>query len=247
MGRPGGAGTFLDRRLNWPDCRNTRDLGGLPRVGGVTRSGVIIRSDNVSSLTPEGIQAMWEYGVKAVIDLRSEGEIAKHPSPFEPVDYGPLYLHVPVIDDAFADELSQVPSMRDRYRMILDERQEAVGDVVKTIARVDGPLVFHCFAGKDRTGLVAALVLSIAGVEREAIAADYAETDLQMATRYEEWIAAAAPDRVEAMRDELRCPPEWMHAALDHVDSLWGGVEPYLVGAGVRPGDFSHLKVKLAG
>ena len=237
----------MDRRLDWPDCRNTRDLGGLPCAGGVTRSGVIIRSDNVSSLNPEGIQAMWEYGVKAVVDLRSEGEIAKHPNLFAPVDYGPLYLHVPVIDDAFADELGQVPSMLDRYRLILDRRQKALGAAVKTIARVDGPLVFHCFAGKDRTGLVAALLLSIAGVDREAIAADYAETDIHMAPRYEEWIAAATPDRVEAMRDELRCPPEWMHAALDHVEMQWGGVEPYLAGAGVRPADFSHLKAKLAG
>jgi protein-tyrosine phosphatase len=233
--------------LDWPDCRNTRDLGGLPCANGVTRSGVIVRSDNVGSLTTEGIRSMWEYGIKAVLDLRSEGEIAKRPSPFEPADYGPLYLHVPLIDDAFADALGSVTAMPDRYLMMLDQRQEAIGDIMKTIARVDGPLVVHCYAGKDRTGLVAALLLSLAGVDRDAIAADYAETDEQLASRYEEWLADAAPDRVEAMRDELRCPPEWMLGALDHVTEMWGGIPQYLAGGGVRPSDLVRLTAKLAG
>ncbi len=144
---------------------------------------MIVRSDNVSSLTTDGIRAMWEYGITAVIDLRSEGEIAKRPSPFEPADYGPLYLHAPLVDDAFAGTLAQVSAMPDRYQMMLDCRQEAIGDIMKTIARVDGPLVFHCFAGKDRTGLIAAMLLSLAGADRDAIAADYSATDEQLASR----------------------------------------------------------------
>jgi protein-tyrosine phosphatase len=212
-----------------------------------TRSGVIVRSDNVASLTTDGIQAMWEYGVQAVIDLRSPGEVARRPSPFEPAGYGPLYLHVPVVDDAFADELAGTPAMPDRYVMILDRRQESVARAVSTIARVDGPVVFHCFAGKDRTGLVAAILLSLAGVSRAAIGADYAETDLQMASRYEEWLAAAPPERLDSMRDELRCPPEWIIAALDHVRETWGGVEPYLAAGGLELGDLDRLRTKLGG
>ena len=208
---------------------------------------MIVRSDNVSSLTTEGIRAMWEYGVKAVLDLRSDGEIATRPSPFEPADYGPLYLHVALLDDEFADGLAKVPAMDDRYRVILDGRGEAFAQVMTTIARVDAPLVFHCFAGKDRTGLVAALLLSLAGVEDTAIAADYAQTDDQMASRYAEWLAAAPPDRVDSMRDELRCPPEWMLGALSHVRERWGGVEQYLAAGGVAASDVVRLKVKLAG
>ena len=208
---------------------------------------MIVRSDNVSSLTTDGIRAMWEYGITAVLDLRSEGEIAKRPSPFAPADYGPLYLHVPLVDDAFADTLAQVTAMPDRYLMMVDHRQEAIGDIMKTIARVDGPLVVHCFAGKDRTGLIAAMLLALAGASRDAIAADYAATDGQLASRYDEWIAAAPPDRVEAMRDELRCPPEWMLGALDHATELWGGVPQYLEACGVRPSDLVRLRAKLAG
>jgi protein tyrosine/serine phosphatase len=241
------AASSPDRRLDWPDCRNTRDLGGLPCATGFTRSGVIVRSDNVASLTTDGIRAMWEYGVKAVLDLRSEQEIAKRPSPFEPADYGPLYLHVPLLDDEFADRLATVPSMSERYRVMLDERGPAFAQVMTTIARVDAPLVFHCFAGKDRTGLVAALLLSLAGVADAAIAADYAQTDEQLASRYAEWLAAAPPERVDAMRDELRCPPEWMLGALGHVNERWGGVEQYLAAGGVAASDMLRLKVKLAG
>jgi protein-tyrosine phosphatase len=213
----------------------------------VTNSGSLIRADNVSSLNTAGIQAMWDYGVKAVLDLRSEQEIAKFPSPFVPADYGPLYLHVPLVDDAFADELAKTPAMAERYRLMLDHRSDALGQIFKTIARVDGPLVFHCFAGKDRTGLVAAMLLSVAGVHQDAIGADYAQTDVQLAGRYQEWLASAPPERVESMRDELRCPPEWMLGALDHMDRKWGGVEPYLAAAGVGESDVAHLKSKLTG
>jgi len=241
------SGGVANRNLDWPDCRNARDLGGLPCATGLTRSGVIVRSDNVSSLTTDGIRAMWDYGIKAVLDLRSEGEIAKRPSPFEPADYGPLYLHMPLVDDAFADTLGQVTAMPDRYLMMLDQRQEAIGDIMKTIARVDGPLVFHCFAGKDRTGLIAAMLLSLAGADRDAIGVDYAATDEQLASRYEEWIAGAPADRVEAMRHELRCPPGWMLGALDHVTEMWGGIPQYLESCGVRPSDLVRLRAKLAG
>jgi protein-tyrosine phosphatase len=235
------------RRLDWPDCRNTRDLGGLPCATGLTRPGLVVRSDNISSLNTAGIHAMWEYGIKAVLDLRSELEIAKSPSPFEPVDYGPTYLHVPLVDDDLGDRLATTPSTPDRYRMMVDFRQQAFGRIFTTIARVDGPLVFHCFAGKDRTGVVAAMVLSLAGVERGAIAADYAETDAHLAGKYREWLAAAAPERVEAMRDELRCLPEWILSTLDHVYRRWGGVEPYLVAGGARPADIARVRDKLAG
>jgi protein tyrosine/serine phosphatase len=207
----------------------------------------MVRSDNVASLTADGVQAMWDYGVKGVVDLRSDQEIARRPSPFEPADYGPRYLHVPLVDDDFADRLSSVSSMADRYRLMLDHRQDAIASIMTNISRVDGPVVFHCFAGKDRTGLVAALLLRLVEVEADAIGADYAETDAQLAERYAEWIAAAPPDRVDAMRDELRCPPEWMLGAIDHVQERWGGVEPYLAAGGLEPSDVHRLKVRLAG
>jgi protein-tyrosine phosphatase len=129
---------------------------------------------------------------------------------------------------------------------MVDRRQAAVGTIFAAIAGAEGPVLFHCFAGKDRTGLVAAMILSLAGVEPEAIGADYAETDAQLATRYTEWLAKAAPDRLAQMRNELRCPPEWMLRTLEHVEHTWGGVESYLETAGVPSDNIDRLSAKLA-
>jgi protein-tyrosine phosphatase len=129
---------------------------------------------------------------------------------------------------------------------MIDRRQAALGKIFDAIARADGPLLFHCFAGKDRTGLVAAMLLSLAGVEPAAIGDDYAETDVQLATRYAQWLAKASPDRREQMQDELRCPPEWMLRTLDYVERRWGGVDSYLEAAGVSPSGIDRLSAKLA-
>ena len=226
--------------------------------------GVMIRSDNVASLTPDGRQAMIDYGVTTVIDLRSESEVKGSPGPpfseFQSVSplslqgtepgrgarsSMPVHRHLPLIDDATAPVLNQAPTMPERYILMLESRQGGMGAIFDAIAAADGPVLFHCFAGKDRTGLVAAMMLSIAGVESEAIGADYAETDLQLAGRYEEWLANASPGRLESMRNELRCPPEWILSTLDHVDKKWGGVEGYLEAAGLPSSTIARLQSRL--
>jgi protein-tyrosine phosphatase len=249
------------RRLDWPDCRNTRDLGGLPARRGITRGGVLIRSDNVASLTPAGRQAMIDYGIKTVIDLRAESERIGSPGPpfsqFQSVspvapaqteagNIDPVFLHRPLVDDETVPFLNEAATMPDRYKLMLDRCQAALGAIFNAMARAEGPVLFHCFAGKDRTGLVAAMMLSLADVESEAIGADYAETDTQLATRYAEWLAKASPERLEEMRDELRCPPEWMLGTLEYADQTWGGVESYLEAAGVAPADIDRLSAKLS-
>jgi protein tyrosine/serine phosphatase len=252
----------MSRRLNWPDCQNTRDLGGLPlRAGGVTRTGVLVRSDNLANLIPAGRQSMIDYGIKTVIDLRAESEIKGAPGPpfskFQtntPVSppapelqaIVPTYRNLPLVDDEIAFVLNEAPTMPDRYRVMIDRRQVALGTIFNAIAEAGGPVLFHCFAGKDRTGLVAAMMLSLAGVEPEAIGADYAETDTHLATRYTEWLAKANPDRLEEMRAELRCPPEWMLSTLEHVEQRWGGVSSYLEVAGVSPANIDRLTAMLA-
>ncbi len=218
----------------------------------------MIRSDNVASLTPEGRQAMIDYGVTTVIDLRSEAEVKGSPgppfsefqstSPLSPEGSTlgtPAYRNLPLIDDATAPILNQAPTMPERYVLMLEHRQRGMGAIFDVIAAADGPVLFHCFAGKDRTGLVAAMMLSLAGVEPEAIGADYAETDLQLAGRYEEWLAKASPERLQSMRDELRCPPEWMLSTLDYVNHKWGGVEGYLEAAGLPSSTIARLHSKL--
>jgi protein-tyrosine phosphatase len=252
---------MMTRNLDWPDCRNTRDLGGIPARGGVTRSKVLIRSDNVGSLTPAGRQAMIDYGITTVIDLRAESERAGSPGPpfsnfqsTSPVaslvregeGNGPAILPLALIDDATVPALNAAATMPDRYRLMLDRCQPALGAIFNAIAEAEGPVLFHCFAGKDRTGLVAAMLLSLSGVEDEAIGADYAETDTQLANRYVEWLSKASPGRLEEMRAELRCPPAWMLGTLEYAEQRWGGLESYLESAGVSPANIDRLSAKLS-
>jgi protein-tyrosine phosphatase len=220
-----------------------------------------VRSDNLASLTAAGRRAMIDYGIATVIDLRAESELKGSPGPpfsdfqsTEPIisrhlereGDAPVYVNLPLVDDEVAFVLNEAPTMPDRYKVMIDRRQAALGKIFDAIARADGPLLFHCFAGKDRTGLVAAMLLSLAGVEPEAIGGDYAETDVQLACRYAEWLAKASAARAEQMRDELRCPAEWMLNTLDYVENTWGGVDSYLEAAGVSPAAIDRLSAKLA-
>jgi protein-tyrosine phosphatase len=236
---------IANRRLDWPDCQNTRDLGGLPRQGGVTRMGVLVRSDSIAHLTPVGREAMVAYGVTTVIDLRTDGELLRAPNPCAD-NAGPVYRHLPLIDDSMMLGLGEASGMFERYLWMLDGRPEAFRPIFETVAAAEGGVVFHCFAGKDRTGLVAAMLLSIAGVPDGAIATDFAETDAQLALRYQEWLAAAAPERRSEMREELSCPPDRILGVLDHLKQRWGGVHGYMEAAGMSVTTIDQLSAKLA-
>jgi hypothetical protein len=247
------------RRLDWPDCRNVRDLGGLPRPGGVTRGSVFVRSDCTANLTPQGQEAMRAFGVALVIDLRTSAELKRAPSPLSPRPIGerarvrgviqhraPAYVNLPLIDDALMARLDHAPDMLGRYLMMVEDSRPAMRAIFERLATAEGATLVHCFAGKDRTGIVAAMMLELAGVPRESIAADFAESEAQLADRFEEWVAAAAPERREIVRDDLRCPPDRILGLLDHLDSRWGGVAGYLDAAGVAPARIDRLGSMLA-
>ena len=206
---------------------------------------MLIRSDHLGHLTDPGREAMRAYGVATVIDLRSPGEVSRDPV-LAARDGGVRYVHEPLIDDANMNNIGDAGNMLERYLMIIEKRHDAFRDVFQRVAEAEGGVLFHCFAGKDRTGLVAAMLLDLAGVPREHIAADYAETDLQLANQYEAWIKEAEPDKREAFRDELQCPPERILGVLDHLHQKWGGVQGYLEASGMTPADIDRLSTKLA-
>lgn len=226
-------------------CQNIRDLGGLRRRDGFTRVGAVIRSDCLTNLTVEGREAMRAYGVTTVIDLRSAGELLDTPSPLAIEGGGAVYLHRELVDDANMNDIGDAGSMLDRYLFIVNTRPRAFRSVFEALADADGAVLFHCFAGKDRTGLVAALLLALAGVDAAEIAADYGETDVQLATQYERWIETAAPERRAAFVDELRCPPERILGVIEHIDRRWGGVASYLEAAGMSPSAIDRASAKL--
>ena len=90
------------------------------------------------------------------------------------------------------------------------------------------------------------MLLALAGVSPEVIAADYGETDVQLASQYEIWINEAEPDRREAFREELRCPPERILGVLDHLDKRWGGVADYLEASGMAAAEIERVGKRLS-
>jgi protein-tyrosine phosphatase len=207
--------------------------------------GVLVRSDSIAHLTAAGREALTAYGVTTVIDLRTDGEVARVPNPFAG-GTGPVYRHVPMIDDSMMVELGAASGMFERYLMMLEARPAAFRGIFEAVAGAEGPAVFHCYAGKDRTGLVAAMLLSLAGVPDDAIASDLAETDAPLAIRYQEWIDAAAPERRSEMREEFRCPPDRILGVLEHLTKKWGGVPAYLEASGMKRYGIDRLEEKLA-
>lgn len=163
---------------------NLRDLGGLPVAGGFTRAGVLLRSDDVSVMPSAFAQQMIDDGVRQVIDLRSAGEALKTgrgPLTVPGVNYHHLALMASV--DAPRDigrellSTSATPRQVGAWYANLVEtqaRQLALG--VTLVAMAEGATVFHCAAGKDRTGVFAAVVLSALGASEATITADYAVT-----------------------------------------------------------------------
>jgi protein-tyrosine phosphatase len=234
----------VTRALPWPECWNTRDLGGLPLRGGLTRPRVLIRSDELTHLNALGLEALKQYGVTAILDLRSAGELERRPSPFAD-QVAAAYIHRELIDDANMTQIGDEQDMFDRYLFIVERRPFAFRGIFEALADAEGTVLFHCFAGKDRTGLVAAMLLELAGVADEDIAADYGETDVQLERQYAAWVAEAPPERRAAYLNELRCPPDRIVGVLEHLRRRWGGVAGYLEAAGMRPGAIDRVASRL--
>ena len=195
---------------------------------------------------------MSAYGVTTVIDLRSNSE---RDGTFDPRFPRPVahqvqadgvrYLHHQLVDDASLRGLGEATNMFERYLVMLNTRQAAFREIFSSIAEADGGLLFHCFAGKDRTGLIAGMLLALAGVPPDQIAADFGETDVQLAAQYEKWISLAPAEKVDELRDELRCPPERILGVLDFLQTRWGGVAGYLESAGVPAAEIDQLTTRL--
>ena len=167
---------------------NARDLGGLAATDGrKIRRHRLIRADALNNLTAAGIEKLRDYGLSTVIDLRTETERNEKPDPAVP---GAAILHIPIFEEETAGitrekdsaaKMNSVPDMSRLYRhMVSDDHSVAqLSKVIKAIMAVkDGCVLFHCTAGKDRTGLVAMLLLGILGVSDEDILEDYIYTNV---------------------------------------------------------------------
>ena len=241
-----------NRTLAWDACLNIRDLGGYPIAnGGVTRWGTLLRGDTLTRLSCTGRAALIDYGVRTIIDLRSPGEIATDRHPFAESSSGIAYHSLPLFadhDPQNADWISTAYSLAEVYEVTLAQSQDRITNVLRTIATADsGTVLFHCHAGKDRTGLIAMFLLAIAGVPDQAIIADYALSDQNLALLHNEILARFAdqPERQQQLERLLRTNPEYMHTTLQLLRERHGGSLSYLSSAGLTMPEIDLLRQRL--
>jgi protein-tyrosine phosphatase len=250
-----GAVAALGRSLAWDGCFNVRDLGGLQTAaGGRTRHGAVVRSDNVRRLTERGWESALAHGVRRVVDLRFENEEPGEPDAHEGVEvfshplHGP---HRPEDTEAFELRMSEAddiaPVFTAGYIRMLG-RTDRVGAAVAAVADANPEhcVVVHCFAGKDRTGLVSAILLSLVGVPDEVVAGDYAASDPGVSRLCRSWFTSAGSAAERELRQRIcRSPVESMLGVLAWLRERAGGSEGYLREAGLDVQQIERLRLRL--
>jgi protein tyrosine/serine phosphatase len=232
-----------ERTLSWDGCVNVRDLGGHPTEDGrTTRFGAVIRADSIRQLSDAGWAALLDHGVSRIVDLRFHSELELD----EPRDVDVEVVHIPILPELDDPEWAEIDPIGDAqpdalgstravYLEFLERRRPQFGEALEAIALApEGAVVVHCFGGKDRTGLVVALLLRLVGVDLEAIGADYALSGHNLRDVTAAWIAKAEDDLERERRTRIgKAPAEAMVQVLEELERRYGGVRGYLREAGL--------------
>jgi protein-tyrosine phosphatase len=254
--------------MAWIDLEgavNVRDVGGMPTAdGGEVVYRRLLRSENLQELTAADIALLVdELGVTTVVDLRSTRELmTEGPAPLDTVD-GVQHAHHPVLKEfldasdtvaaallltAQQEDADRYPDnlMTGHYLGYLENRPEEVVGALRSIVAAPGAAIVHCAAGKDRTGVVVALALTIAGVEPEIIVADYVATNERIEQIIERLSRSkmygdvtSRPVRAHEARAET------MRAFLKQLDVRYGGLEPWLARQGFTADEVAGLRARL--
>jgi protein-tyrosine phosphatase len=263
---------MLDRGLGLVGAPNARDLGGLVTGDGRrVRRGVLLRAGALGRLTDGDVSRLAEWKLGWVVDLRDASEIGAAPADRLPADPEPRVRHVPVFDPDHPvfmyvsavlmghDVTAVAPAaavegspgaMIEIYRwMVTDaDARAGLGAAVRAVAEAGGePLLYHCSAGKDRTGWLSAILLGLLGVDSDQVAADYLATN-EYSRPVQEKVMNAMRARGLAVQPEVLLPLlgvrlEYLTAAYDEVERTYGSMDRYLRdGLGVDDGTVDTLR-----
>ena len=254
---------------------NLRDVGGIPTTdGGTIASGRLLRSDNLQSLTDADIDALIGRGLTDVVDLRSDYE-AEMEGPGPLTKHSEVAIHQlslfrewregvgedkpderpEVLPEAALPWVDLEPRVEldnpvaSHYLSYLLDRPDSVLAALRTIADAEGATLVHCAAGKDRTGTIVALALTLAGADRDAIVADYAASSERMQAIVDRLLSSTT--YADNLRDRPLSShlthPETLQVLLAHLDAEYGGVEALLTRMGWTADDTRRLRAKLLG
>ena len=242
------SGVYLEdprRRIELPGLFNLRDVGGYPvEGGGAVRWRMLLRSDALHQLDAAGTAAIAGLGLRTIVDLRTQLEVDNAPSALDGLQA--RVQHVSLL----AGDLQSIPlTLEEIYRFVIDECGDRVAAAVAPLCLIDAvPALVHCTAGKDRTGVVIALILAVLGVPDEVIAADYALSSgyldpgrtavigqLQASTGLGEEVTGAL----------FSSPPALILDVLARVRAAAGSATGYLVEHGLTEAAVARLRAAL--
>ena len=250
------------RVLPFRKIRNFRDLGGYPAEDGrIVRWGALYRSGHLGKMTRKDRKKFEAMQIDTVIDLRSEYERNHRPNRL-PGNNSPEVLELSILDEANAlmnkeirsrisarkyDELDSAALMRNAYRQFAVEFLAEFRQVVHTVLQAKGkPVLWHCSAGKDRTGFAAAILLRLLGVSKEIVMEDYLLSNRHVDLRKGQMILLRllkGQGAVDLVRPLLTVRADWLEASFQAVMDQWGTFEQYAAeGLDLSAGDIEQLK-----
>ena len=214
------------RHLPIEGTHNFRDVGGYPTAGGgVTRWRTLFRSDSLHALTAAGLEAVEDLGLLTAIDLRYKRELDRWPSVL--VDHPQVAYRNRPVGPAVGPFEEPAETLEEFNVYLLERCQAFLASILGDLADARAyPALLSCAGGKDRTGLLVALLLSLAGVPRERVVADYvlSRIDTAQVANIQELLTAEGHD-AKKVAAFLECRPETMELTLDHLDRRYGGAE----------------------
>jgi protein-tyrosine phosphatase len=235
-----------ERHLDWDGCFNVRDLGGLRTVdGGETQWGALVRGDAPSRLTEAGWEALLDYGVRTIVDLRNDDERGADAAVRPPgVETVRLPLDGNKDREFWKDGWERDPQFATPmyYAPHFERFPDRSSSVIRAIADAKpGGVYFHCVGGRDRSGQISILLLALAGVEPEEIVADYELSAPRLVRLYEAW---GEPDQAPELAAYL---VEQGTSARELILSLLESLDPesYLLSAGLERAEISRVRTRL--
>ena len=226
------------RHLPIHGTRNVRDVGGYPTADGRrTRWRTLLRSDELTKLPTHAIDELCEIGIRQVIDLRWRDELTLSPNVFA-AHSDVRYRHIALL----VDDPTPHSGLAGMYRHVLDERLPQLVEVARALLEPDGlPAVIGCAAGKDRTGITIAVLLSLAGVADDVVIADYALSAGYFAIPND----TIPPGDWRHQPLVVDSPPEFMASAVDHLRDVHGGARALLRSGGLSESELDTLVERL--
>lgn len=244
----------LDCRKNWvrlplQNAHNVRELGGYPVVnGGQTAYHRFLRADDISTLTDYDVEFLYEYGVRMVIDLRSDAEAIKAPDRLCGVD-GVEYVRIPFLSKDVTDAIQVTQrdieiGLSAMYSDML-ENKETIRRIFTAVEEApEGCILFHCSAGKDRTGVMAMLLMSLAGADKQDCITNYAQSYTNL-TRKAELVAMCKQPGYENYLSLMYSLPETISEIYDLIIEKHDSVESYLKYCGLKDEQIAGIRKRL--